>query len=261
MNNMETEIEIKNALQQIGISQDIKILYACETGSRAWGFPSPDSDYDVRMIYIHPMEWYLSLSEKKDSLEQMLHQGELDITGWDIRKCLSLLYKSNGALLERIQSPIVYVQEPGLVTILQEAANACFSPVATMFHYLGMAKTSFGDIEDASQIKLKKLFYALRATLACKWILDMNSIPPIVFATMVNELDLSETLKTRIRELVELKSTQVEAYIHQAEPELNSFIKKTMALAEAAAPGLPGRKKPDPDLDPVFLKLIKTYAP
>jgi predicted nucleotidyltransferase len=263
MSRMKTNIEtdIKNAIQQIGISHGIKILYACETGSRAWGFPSPDSDYDVRMIYMHPQDWYLSLTEKKDSLEQMLNQGDLDITGWDIRKCLRLLYKSNGALLERIQSPIVYTEVPGLVSTLQEAANVCFSPVATMFHYLGMAKTSFAEVENAPEVKLKKLFYALRAALACKWIMDKRSIPPIVFITMVNELEFSETLKNRIRELIQLKSTCDEAYVHPAETELNAFIMRIIIASEISAPSLSGRKKPDPDLDAVFLNLIKTYAP
>ena len=100
--------KIKKYLKNIEEKFDITILLACETGSRAWGFPSPDSDYDVRLIYKHKRDWYLSLAEEKDTIELMLDNNEIDISGWDIRKTLRLLWKSNPPLLERIQSPIIY---------------------------------------------------------------------------------------------------------------------------------------------------------
>lgn len=247
--------EIQNKLRQIEEHYKVKVLYACETGSRAWGFPSPDSDYDVRVIYVHEPDWYLSLSEGKDTIEVM--DGDLDITGWDFRKCLRLLWKSNGALLERIQSPIVYKNTEGLIPMFKEHADKCFAPIAAMHHYLGMARTSFDEVENKENVKLKKLFYSLRATLACKWIVDKNDIPPIVFATMVNELDFDHVLKVRIKDLVELKSGKNESYIHDAEPELNSFIRTQLDLAEGIANDLKGRKDKDVDLDLFFRKIIK----
>ena len=105
------EERIRQYIKEIEKAQDIKVLLACETGSRAWGFPSPDSDYDVRLIYRHRMDWYLSLLEPKDTFEVMLEDNNFDISGWDIRKTLGLLWKSNPPLLERIQSPIVYVAD------------------------------------------------------------------------------------------------------------------------------------------------------
>src|SRR6187549_3465126 len=103
--------QINSILKQIETKNQIKILYACETGSRAWGFPSPDSDYDIRFIYMHERDWYLSLSQRKDSIEFM--EGDLDITGWDLRKCLILLKKSNAPLIERLQSPVEYYSVAG----------------------------------------------------------------------------------------------------------------------------------------------------
>lgn len=252
---MRTEIE--NKLKQIEEQYKVKVLYACETGSRAWGFPSPDSDYDVRMIYVHEQDWYLSLSEGKDTIEMMANDGDLDITGWDIRKCLRLLWKSNGALLERIQSPIVYRNTEGLIPMFSEHAEKCFAPIAAMYHYLGMAYTSFNEVENKENVKLKKLFYSLRATLACKWILDKDTIPPIVFARMVEELDFAPVLKERIKYLVELKSGKNESYIHNAEPELNSFIRTQLDLAEGKANELKGRKDKDVDLDLFFRMVLK----
>ena len=93
--------KIKHYLTKIEQDKDIKILLACETGSRAWGFASPDSDFDIRIIYLHKKDWYLSLNELKDSIDMMFENNDIDITGWDLRKSLKLLRKSNAALLER----------------------------------------------------------------------------------------------------------------------------------------------------------------
>jgi len=250
---------IQDKLKEIEKEKSVKILYACETGSRAWGFPSPDSDYDVRMIYMHEQDWYLSLSDKKDTIEMMLDNGELDITGWDFKKCLKLLWKSNGALLERIQSPIVYHNTNGLTEMFRQYADKCFAPIAAMHHYLGMAKNSFDEVESKEEVKLKKLFYALRATLACKWILEEDSIPPIVFMTMVDKLDFDKSLKQRIKELIELKSGKNENYLHPAEKEINAFISQQLNVAVANANNLKGRKEKDVDLDEFFRYGLKTW--
>ena len=253
------ENNIQNKLKEIEQKCQVKILYACETGSRAWGFPSPDSDYDVRMIYKHDVDWYLTLSEKKDTIEMMLDDGELDITGWDIKKCLKLMWKSNGALLERVQSPIVYREEKNIAAMLREYADKCFIPIATMHHYWGMAKNSFSEVDNQEEVRLKKLFYALRATLACKWILEKDSVPPIVFMHMVNGLAFDKILKDKIVSLIELKATQNESYIHPAERELNLFIAEELERAERALAGLSGRKEKDVDLDSLFRQIVKTF--
>lgn len=249
----ETIIE---TIKKIETEKNIKILFACETGSRAWGFPSPDSDYDIRMIYKHQTSWYLSVSEKKDTLEAMLNDGDLDITGWDIRKCLRLLWKSNSALLERLQSPVVYYVEPGFLEIMQPLADACFAPVASMYHYLNMGKRSFEDIDGQDEVKLKKLFYALRASFACKWILDKDSIPPIVFQKMLDELEIPAALRTRIYELIELKSGKNEDYMHPQEPEMNAFIREQFERSEKESANLKGRKQKSVDLDGAFLTVL-----
>jgi uncharacterized protein len=253
------ESRIQEKLNEIENQYKVKILYACETGSRAWGFASPDSDYDVRMIYRHEPDWYLSLSEKTDYIEFMSEDGELDVTGWDIKKCLKLMWKSNGALLERLQSPVVYREENQIATLLHSYSQKCFAPVAAMHHYLGMAKNSFADVEGKPEVKLKKLFYALRAALACKWIAEKESVPPIVFDTMISELSFQEALKEHIRRLVVLKSGKTESYVHPVENELNAFIRKEIDSAEIASATLRGRNEKEVDLDALFRTVIKTY--
>jgi predicted nucleotidyltransferase len=106
------QTRIATALAALEAQHGIRILCACESGSRAWGFPSPDSDYDVRFIYVHALDWYLGLDEGPDTLNFPV-DDELDLAGWELRKTLRLLRSSNAALFEWLQSPIVYHEVPG----------------------------------------------------------------------------------------------------------------------------------------------------
>ena len=102
---------ILHQLQQLEKTEGITILHAVESGSRAGGFPSPDSDYDVRFIYVRSCEAYLRLEKRRDVLELPIDE-ELDISGWDLDKALRLLHGSNPTLFEWCQSPIVYKTTP-----------------------------------------------------------------------------------------------------------------------------------------------------
>ncbi len=181
------EEKIKSYLSDLEKERGIEILLACETGSRAWGFPSPDSDFDVRIIYKHHKDWYLSLTEERDTIEYFLDNNEIDISGWDLRKSLRLLAKSNAPLLERIQSPIIYKADKEFLVGINSVAQKAYSRIATIHHYLSMAKKALDDVAGTEEYKLKRFFYALRASVACLWILDREEIPPIEFAKMLDE--------------------------------------------------------------------------
>jgi len=245
------EEKIKKYLSQLEEEKKIKILLACETGSRAWGFPSPDSDYDVRIIYVHEQDWYLSLKEKKDTIEWMLENNDLDITGWDLRKVLRLLWKSNPPLLERIQSPIIYKVDAKFLKEINALATSYYSKIATMHHYLSMAKKTYEEL-DPQEYKLKKLFYALRASTACKWIVDTPEIPPIEFCIMLDRLNIPAAIKTRIQELIALKSGKGEGYLHSGENEIFEFISTNISNAESVANSLPAAKGQFEELDNIF---------
>src|SRR5689334_14501823 len=136
--------EIKNRLFEIEHQEKIQIFYACESGSRAWGFPSEDSDYDVRFLYVRPSEWYLSIDveEKPDVIERPI-TDELDISGWDLRKALKLLRKSNPPLLEWLSSPIVYLEKLSIADRMRKLVPEYYSPKACLYHYLHMAQGNF----------------------------------------------------------------------------------------------------------------------
>jgi uncharacterized protein len=182
---MSIDDQVRTELRRIERENDVRVLLAVESGSRAWGFASPDSDYDVRFIYVHPRDWYLSVLEPRDVVEQML-PGDLDVSGWDLRKTLRLFAKCNLALNEWLGSPIIYCELPRFREQLLALMPAFFNPVAGIHHYRSMATRSFEDHYVDGRIGIKKLFYVLRPLLACRWIEARRSQPPTRFAELLD---------------------------------------------------------------------------
>ena len=254
--NQKMKEKIQAYLENLEKEKEIEILFACETGSRAWGFPSPDSDFDVRILYKHNRDWYLNLIEEKDSIESFYENGDIDISGWDIRKSLRLLWKSNPPLLERIQSPIVYKENKEFINELNLIAKTTYSPITTIHHYLSMAKKAYADIISSDQYKLKRFFYALRASIACVWLLKEEVMPPIEFGTMLNKLDIPLNIKNRIEELIKLKATISETYMHKGEQDILDFIKTCINQAEEEAKNLPSSNRDMRQLNNFFRKIV-----
>ena len=136
--------KIKKELSRLELQHDIKILYAVESGSRAWGFASTDSDWDVRYKYIHRLDWYLQIDDKKDNLEEIL-PNEIDLAGWELKKALRLFRKSNPPMLEWLRSPIVYLQQFSIANRLRELTKEFFNPISCLHHYLHMAEGNYSE--------------------------------------------------------------------------------------------------------------------
>ncbi len=251
--------KILKYLKEIEAKKNIKILLACETGSRAWGFPSPNSDYDIRLIYVHKKDWYLSLSNKKDSIELMFENNDIDISGWELKKSLQLLKKSNAPLLERIQSSIIYSADKEFISDILNVSSSYYSKIATMHHYLSMAKKIKSEIEEKKEYKLKKLFYALRTATVCKWIIEKEKMPPIDFTKIYLNLSLDKKIIQNIESLIELKKTKNESYLHQGESLIFSFIEDCIMQADEIKLSLPAAKGNAVLLDEFFRKYINKY--
>ena len=160
-NNLSNHTTITATVHQVCQDKSIKPLYAIESGSRAWGFSSPDSDYDVRLIYRHEPDWYLRLYAGKDTFEFIqndLFEVPFDIGGWDVRKALQLLHKSNAVIFEWLDSPIMYHSDNQFLEAVKAVQNEFFDPKAIFYHYQGMAKNASGELELDKPIKLKKWF-------------------------------------------------------------------------------------------------------
>lgn len=250
--------QILEELKRIEKEEDVRILYACESGSRAWGFPSKDSDYDVRFLYIRPEEWYLSIFDKRDVIERPI-SNMLDINGWDLRKALNLFRKSNPPLLEWLQSPIVYMENYSIAEQIRCISPFTFSPKSCMHHYLHMAKGNYREYLQGDQVKIKKYFYVLRPVLACEWIEKYNTMPPIKFQTLVDALvPEGSELKTVILVLLARKMAGDEMDYEPRINPINEFLEERIAYYERTATSMHAAEGGmDQQLDELFRSALK----
>ncbi|TQK74913.1 hypothetical protein FB479_101524 [Brevibacillus sp. AG162] len=248
---------ILEKLKEIEQVHDLKILFAVESGSRAWGFPSKDSDFDVRFVYVKKPEWYLSIDDKRDVVEVPINDL-LDINGWDIRKALKLFRKSNPPLQEWLVSDIVYLDTLGFRDELVRLQGEVFSPKASLHHYLSMAKGNFRDYLQGEQVKIKKYFYVLRPILACIWIETYHTNPPIGFDQLVAELITDSTLKGKISELLQRKIAGDELNFEPRIEELHHFIEDQIErLTALTSQYTNDLEDPTDKLDEIFRKYLQ----
>ncbi|OWR30995.1 hypothetical protein CDO73_09565 [Saccharibacillus sp. O23] len=251
------QARIRQQLNRIEEEENVRILYACESGSRAWGFPSRDSDYDVRFLYVHEPDWYLSVFDRRDVIERPI-DDLLDISGWDLRKALRLFRKSNPPLLEWLQSPIVYAERSETAEAIRALAGPAFSPKACTFHYLHMARGNYRDYLQGDTVKSKKYFYVLRPLLACAWIERFGGMPPMAFDTLKEELLPPGELRTAVDNLLERKKSGIEL---KAEPRIeviNQYLEKQISYFEHTAPQMASSDvSVDDRLDPLFRSVLR----
>ncbi|NOV01423.1 nucleotidyltransferase domain-containing protein [Paenibacillus planticolens] len=248
---------IHSQLQQIEQEEGVRILYACESGSRAWGFPSKDSDYDVRFIYVRPVDWYLSIFEKRDVIERPI-SDLLDINGWDLKKALNLFRKSNPPLLEWLQSPIPYMERYSVTEKIRQLSPFTFSPRSSMYHYLHMAKGNFREYLQGDVVKIKKYFYVLRPILACEWIERHGSMPPMEFEKLVEQVLPNSKLKQEIDTLLTRKKAGVEFHLEPKITVINDYLERQIAYFEETAKQIAAYgEQQDQVLDALFREALK----
>lgn len=226
---MEMREEILKRLRATEIEHGVQIVYACESGSRAWGFASSDSDYDVRFIYSHPQEWYLSfdIERRRDVIEYPI-VDIVDCSGWDIRKALYLFTRTNGALFEWLNSPIKYIEVGPFAQHLRILAPHAVNKVALCYHYSHMARGNAREYLFKDKVRLKKYLYVLRPLLAIRYIEAGYGVPPVEFEKLVESVAPKE-LYDGIAELLEIKRTSPELGLGEPIPALGNFITNELA--------------------------------
>jgi predicted nucleotidyltransferase len=246
---------ILQKLAELERSENIKILYACESGSRAWGFASPDSDFDVRFIYTRDVNHYLSIAEMSDVVGLPVNEV-LDIGGWDLKKALKLFLKSNGPLYEWLQSPIVYRQDNAFADEMRSLMPAYFSLRSGGNHYLSMANNTLRDDLQNKQVKLKRYFYALRPALACQWIVEKQTVPPMEFDKLRILISDSGVQKS-IDDLLEQKKGADEKALITPVALLNEWLIDTLNYCREQMQLMQSEKKDADELNDVFRKYIQ----
>ena len=221
----EVRAEIMRRIEAAETEHGVKVLYAVESGSRAWGFESPNSDYDVRFIYAHPTEWYLAvdLEDRRDVIEYEI-VDEIDINGWDLRKALQLFRKSNPAFVEWLQSPIVYVDDGHFSGDARALMDEVYSIERGIYHYRSMAKTNYRGYLREPLVPLKKYFYVLRPLLSIMWLEKYRTPAPIEFEKLRALVAGDEILNGEISKLLERKRASLEKELIPVVTVLNDFI-------------------------------------
>ena len=254
--------KILQVLDQIEKEQQVKVIYACESGSRAWGFASSDSDYDVRFLYLRPVEWYLSISleQKRDVIELPIDDS-LDVSGWDLRKALQLFQKTNPPLLEWLRSPIVYLERHSLARKMRELAPLCYSPIACQYHYYNMAKGNFREYLQGDVVWVKKYFYVLRPVLAVIWLERDKGIVPTQFKELVDGVIESEVLKDAVYQLVDKKRAGYELDQGPRVPVISDFIERELFRMEHGSFDKRAGTCPADELDRLFRSTLEEAWP
>ena len=249
---------ILEVLRRIEEKEGVMIIYACESGSRAWGFASADSDYDVRFIYVRPLDWYLSVDERKDVIEVQV-DDELDINGWDLQKSLSLLRRSNSVILEWLASPVRYLTHDAYVPLLIELSRRAFLPRSSCRHYLGMAKRSLAGCQTEQKVKTKSYLYAIRPVLCCRWIVKFGKQAPMAIDDLMAEFlpDQKDGLRQYLDRIIRTKKKGNERDRIDRSPELESFLQVQLKELETLLPENPPQL-PIEEFDQVFRTIVKS---
>lgn len=249
---------VRQKLAEIEEKEQVKILHAVESGSRAWGLASPDSDYDVRFIYMRPMEYYLGLNPRKDFIDWELDET-LDINGWDLSKVLQHFHKSNAVMYEWAGSPVVYATTPEWDRV-RETALPYFSCKAAMYHYYGTANKNYLEHLTEERVRYKKYFYVLRPLLACRWIDAKACPPPVLFRELAEEM-LDEDMRPVIADLTQRKMQMAESEKGERVEPVNAYIVEQLACFKQKTDSMEDDRKADwQDLNRLFLELVSSPA-
>ena len=229
---------VRGFLAELEAEHGVQVRFACESGSRAWGFPSPDSDYDIRFVYQYPRLRYLSVSESRDTIQIAPDPGslhDLDGSGWDLRKFLRLMHASNASVFEWLQSPIVYFEDAEFTTQLRRLTTEYFQPRRVIHHYLGIATGVLRREFQGPAVKIKKYFYVLRPVLCARWIACHKTVPPVDFYELLPLLESLSDITNCLQDLLQQKQSAMEADQVDRVPLLDNFVTATMQECDAAA--------------------------
>jgi len=237
---------------------DLAVIYACESGSRAWGFPSRDSDYDVRFLYARPLPWYLAVGRRGDVVERPV-DAELDLGGWDVKKALGLLRSGNAPLLEWLASPIVYRENAEAFAPVRRLVEVAFRPESVCHHYLAQARRMMARLEEASEVTLKTYFYAARALLAARWVITHQGAPPMNFWQLLEGASPSRWPEDILRMLANQKRVGTEKDRSPRLPELDAVLRQEH---DELAEQIPKNPPPPPVevFDAAFLDVLRTLG-
>lgn len=217
----DMRIRIRETLQEIAAEEQALILFAAESGSRAWGFHSEDSDYDVRFVYARPLDWHLRVRPGRDVIERPISDA-LDLGGWELRKALGLALGSNAVISEWLRSPIIYAEAEGFAEEMRRFCGQALNWRSVSWHYRRLAERQRDSLRDGDgRVKLKRYFYTLRPALALRWLRmfaddHRPATPPMNMAELLRETDPGAAVRDYVEALIETKRQAGEMGVAEA---------------------------------------------
>jgi predicted nucleotidyltransferase len=245
------ESEILRRLEEIEATHQVRVVYACEAGSRAWGFPSRDSDHEVRFLYVHPVTWYLSIEDGRDVIEEPAYHP-IDLSGWDLKKALQLFHKSNVPLLEWLDSPSVYRDHLGVAQRLRDLAPTHCALRTCLYHYVNLSQREYRESIKSDPVSMERLLYIARPLLAARWIEAGLGIAPTRFTTLVERLVESPAVRADITTLLEAKRQNVEEDPVPDVPHLWEYIEREISRFDRSSVESGQASPPIAPLDELF---------
>ena len=254
----DVRTEVLRRIRAAEEEHGVRVLLAVESGSRAWGFESPNSDYDARFIYANSRDWYLSvgLEEQRDVIEYPI-VDEIDLNGWDVRKALRLFWKSNPAFVEWIQSSYVYAEHTAFAGEVRRLLPQVYDCEKGIHHYRSMAKTNFRGYLKGDLVPLKKYFYVLRPLLSVRWLERYGVAAPIEFDKLLHLVEGEHTLVSDIQALLERKRAAPEMGLEAPVASIHAFIEAELERLDGVTSSPPNRREVLPELNRVFRSSLR----
>jgi uncharacterized protein len=241
----EARAEVMRRLDEIVRQHDVRILLAVESGSRAWGFHSPDSDFDARFIYVRREDDYLALSQPRDVIESPI-EGLFDVNGWDLGKALRLMIRGNSVVHEWLASPHVYCEEARFVEAMKPLARSLRNAYADAHHYYGLLASQHGRfLAGRERVNLKKYFYVIRPAIALQWIRERGDAPPMDLPSLLAGVSLPIETAEALEKLRRAKMISSEVGEGERIAALDAYIEEQAGWGLQAKGPLPA---PDPEL-------------
>lgn len=258
----EMRIKVMDKLHEIEQCEHVKVLYAVETASRAWGFPSENSDWDIRFIYIHDLPWYVSITQNRDVIEYMSDDRMVDMVGWDLKKALTLMRRDASSINEWLYTPLTYCCDEVFLNRMLQIENICFSAKQGVEHYFGFARHMATEKITSQLTTMKYFLYFIRVLLACRWIEDKKTPPPVPFMELMQATVADEGIKTKLVHLINKKRAGLELDTALIDNQLMDYAQDlyryyTENIRHFDLPA--DKPNVDKEMDELLLDMVRTF--
>jgi hypothetical protein len=252
-------------LAAVASSYGVRVPWAIESGSRAWGFASPDSDYDCRFFFVRRRDDYLALWPARDVIETPL-EGLLDVNGWDVAKAVRLATAGNATVGEWLRSPWVYAGSSEFRDDLLALVGRVVDPARLRRHYLHVGRAQWAGAaapDDAAagerRVRLKRVFYAIRPAVTLRWLDEHDGVPPMSLDQLMAQVDVPDAVAAEVAELRVLKARTRELGVAPVPRAIAAWVEDVFAAepdhASAPSPALRA------EAEAGFRDLVERWAP